>query len=149
MANLQSDTVRHHVQMELPLTNLRSFNEVAGSFRRKEAVQEALRCTRKNCQLKCEKIAQEMTRLTGENITVSHINNWTAESKSGWKFPLEYAASWFVVTGDAGPIRAALSGSGIDILNDKERAYLELGKIVAEDKKRGKKKRQVMEALGL
>ena len=149
MTNFFKNKAIRAIQMDLPLTEIKSFNEPAGSFRRKEAVQEAMRCTRKNCPLKCEQIAEEMTRLTGENITVSHINNWTAESKSGWKFPLEYAAAWFVITGDIGPIRAALTGSGIGVLNDRDFALFELGKIVADERSRSKKKRQVMEVLGL
>jgi hypothetical protein len=137
------------VQMNLPMTELKSFNEPAGSFRRKEAVQEALKRTLKNCQLSREEIAEEMTRLVGENITVNHIANWTAESKNGWRMPLEYAAAFYLITGDPGVIQAALAGSGIGVLNDKEFALFELGKIVADERTRSKKKRQVMEVLGL
>lgn len=149
MTNFFRNQVIKPVQMNLPMTELKSFNEPAGSFRRKEAVQEALKRTLKNCQLSREEIAEEMTRLVGENITVNHIANWTAESKNGWRMPLEYAAAFYLITGDPGVIRAALAGSGIGILTDKEFALFELGKIVADERTRGKKKRQVMEALGI
>jgi len=149
MTNFLKNPVRRHVQMNLPMTELKSFNEPAGSFRRKEAVQEALKHTLKNCQLSREEIAEEMTRLVSENITVNHIANWTAESKNGWRMPLECAAAFYLITGDPGVIRAALAGSGIGVLSDKEFAFFELGKIVADERSRSKKKRQVMEVLGL
>jgi hypothetical protein len=90
-----------------------------------------------------------MSRLVSEKITVNHIANWTAESKNGWRMPLEYAAAFFVITGDDGVVKAALSGSGIGIMDDREYAFYELGKIVAEERQRSKKKRRVMEELGL
>lgn len=149
MANLQSSTAPVARQMNLPLSNFPTFEEPAGKFRRKEAIQEALKRTLRNCHLSREEIAEEMTRLTSERITVSHISNWTAESKNGWRMPLEYAAALFAITGDPGVIKAALSGSGIGVLDDKDYALLELGKIVAEERSRNKKKRQVMERLGI
>jgi hypothetical protein len=136
-------------QLNLPLTNLPSVDEPAGKYRRKEAVQEALKRTLRNCQLSREEIADEMTRLCSEKITVTHIANWTAESKNGWRMPLEYAAAFYVVTGDPGVVKASLAGSGIGVLDDEDYALFELGKIVAEERLRNKKKRQVMERLGI
>ncbi len=149
MTNFLKNQVIKPVQMNLPMTELKSFNEPAGSFRRKEAVVEALKTTLKNCQLSRKEIAEEMTRLVTEDITENHIANWAAESKNGWRMPLEYAAAFYLITGDPGVIRAALAGSGIGVLSDKEFALFELGKIVADERSRSKKKRQVMEALGL
>jgi len=90
-----------------------------------------------------------MTRLVSEKITVSHIANWTAESKNGWRMPLEYAAAFYVITGDPCVVKAALAGSGIGILDDRDYALFELGKLVAEERTRRKKKRRVMEELGI
>ena len=149
MTNFFKSPVPRPVQMNLPMTELKSFNEPAGSFRRKESVVEALKTTLKNCQLSRKEIAEEMTRLVTEDITENHIANWAAESKNGWRMPLEYAAAFYLITGDPGVIRAALAGSGIGVLSDKEFVLFELGKIVADERTRSKKKRQVMEALGL
>lgn len=136
-------------QLNLPLSNFSTFEEPEGKYSRKAAVQEALKRTLRNCHLSRDEIAEEMTRLTSEKITVSHISNWTAESKNGWRMPLEYAAAFFVIIGDPGVIKAALAGSGIGVLDDKDYALLELGKIVAEERKRSKRKRAVMETLGI
>lgn len=149
MTKFQSSKAPAPRQLNLPLTNLRSFDEPAGKYRRKEAVQEALKHTLRNCQLSREEIADEMTRLMSEKVSVNHIANWTAESKNGWRMPMEYAAAFYVVTGDPGVIKAALTGSGIGVLDDKDFALYELGKIVADERQRSKRKRQVMETLGI
>ena len=149
MTKKQPFPARRERQLNLPFTQLRSFDEAAGSYSRKSAVQEALKRTLRDCQLSREEIAEEMSRLVSEKITVNHIANWTAESKNGWRMPLEYAAAFFVITGDAGVVKAALAGSGIGIMDDREYAFYELGKIVAEERQRSKKKRRVMEELGI
>jgi len=35
-------------------------------------------------------IAIRMSELTGETITKHQLDSWTAESREGWRFPLEY-----------------------------------------------------------
>lgn len=47
-----------------------------------------------------ERIADGMTRVIGEPVTVDQLNTWTATSKRGWRFPLEYLAAFAAVTGD-------------------------------------------------
>ena len=149
MTKIRSNQDVRYRQMNLPLTNLKSFDEAAGSYSRKSAVQEAIRRTLRDCQLSREEIADEMTRLVSEKVTVSHIANWTAESKNGWRMPLEYAAAFYVITGDPGVVKAALARSGIGVLDDRDYDLFELGKIVAEERTRSKKKRLIMEGLGI
>ena len=119
-------------QMSLPFMNSKCFQHAAGSFRRAEAVQEAVQAALKNCFLSREEIADEMSRLLGEKISANHIANWAAESKNGWRMPLEYAAAFSVITNDFGVIKAALAGSGVNILEDGELAYYEIGKAIEE-----------------
>lgn len=35
-------------------------------------------------------IAARMSELTGQEITKHQLDSWTAESREGWRFPLEY-----------------------------------------------------------
>lgn len=35
-------------------------------------------------------VAARMSELTGESITKHQLDAWTAESREGWRFPLEY-----------------------------------------------------------
>lgn len=45
-----------------------------------------------------EEIAAHMSVLTGQEITVHMINAWTAGSREGWRFPLEYTPAFEVAT---------------------------------------------------
>ncbi|MDP3871263.1 MAG: hypothetical protein Q8Q80_01250 [Methyloversatilis sp.] len=45
-----------------------------------------------------EEIAARMSVLTGQEITLHMINAWTAESREGWRFPLEFAPAFEVAT---------------------------------------------------
>jgi len=137
------------VQLTLPLAETPSYDMRAGSMRRKEAIQEALKKALKNCILQREDVADELSRLVGEPVSKNHIDNWTAESRNGWRLPLEYAAALSIITGDTGVLKAAIEGTGLRVICDEDLAYYELGKIVAEERTRGKKKRLVMEKLGL
>lgn len=137
-------------QLSLPMAETPSMGYSAGAFRRKEAVQEAFKRALDNCFLSREEIAQEMTRLVGEKIGVSHIANWTAESKSNWRFPLEFAAAFFMITGDIRVMKAALEGSGINVMDDNDLLFYEIGKEVErarESKERLKQSRERLRRL--
>jgi len=119
-------------QMSLPFDHSGTYQHSAGSFRRTYAVIEALKTTLKQSSLSREQIADEMSRLLGEEVSKNHIANWAAESKNGWRMPLEWAAAFSVITGDYSVIKAVFEGSGINILNDSEMAFYEIGKAIEE-----------------
>lgn len=37
-----------------------------------------------------QEIAERMSSMLGHQVTASQINHWTAGSREGWRFPLEY-----------------------------------------------------------
>jgi len=119
-------------QLSLPFMTSKSFKYSAGSFRRTESVQEALKITLKNCPLSRDEIADEMSRVLGEKVTKNHIANWVAESKNGYRLPLEWTSAFCVVTNDTRVIKAAFEGSGINVLDDSEMTFFEIGKAVEE-----------------
>ena len=134
MAKRDETYVQREKQMSLPFMTAKSFEHPSGSFRRAEAVREAVSATLRSCPLSPEQIADEMTRLTGEKVTKSTIANWSAESKSNYRIPLQLTAAFCEVTNDNRVIRAAFYGTGINILDDTEMAFYEIGKAV-EDKR--------------
>ena len=97
-----------------------------------KSVQEAVKVALKRCSLDREQVAEEMSRLLGEKISGSHLNNWAAESKNGWRLPLAYAGAFSAVTNDNSVIKMAFSGTGINVLSDAEMTYFEIGKAVEE-----------------
>jgi len=149
MSNQRGKFSQRAAQLTLPLDQIQSQKMRAGSLRRHEPVREALKSALKNCGMTRELVAEEASRLTGDHISVNHLNNWTAESKNGWKLPIEYAAALAVVTGSPEIVKAALEGSGLSVLTEEETAIYELGKITAEDMERKKKRKEVLEKLNL
>ena len=135
-------------QMTLPITTKTSTKR-SGSYRSKEGIKEAIKKAIGSCELDREEIAKELSRLVGEDISIHTVNNWIAEGKTNRRFPLEYIAALTAITGDNEIIKTAIINTGLHILNDKEMPYYELGKIVAEEKKRKKRKKQVLDKIGL
>ncbi|SNS05985.1 hypothetical protein SAMN04488503_2500 [Humidesulfovibrio mexicanus] len=135
------------VQLTLPLSSLPSQKLKAGSLRTSETVKEALRQALRSCGLSRETVADELTRLTGENVSIHQINNWTSTAKEDRSIPLEQLAALTIVTGDAGLARAALECSGWSVLAPEQHAYYELGRMTAEDRTRHRKKRDLLERI--
>ena len=126
-------------QLSLPFAQAPSFQLPTGSLRRTESVLEAYSETLKDCRIERDIIAKEMSRLLGENVTISHINNWAAESKSNYRMPLEWSAAFCLVTNDYRVIKAAFRESGINILDDTEMVFYEIGKYEEEKRDRAAK----------
>lgn len=136
------------VQLTLPLSSLPSQRVKSGSLRTSEGVKESLREALRNCGLSREVIAEELSRLTGESISIHQINNWTSAAKEDRSIPLEQLAALTIVTGDAGLAQAALECAGYVVLRPEERAFYDLGRLAAEDKERAKRKRELWEKIG-
>ncbi|MGE4191810.1 MAG: hypothetical protein AB7E51_00325 [Pseudodesulfovibrio sp.] len=136
------------VQLTLPLSSLPSQERGAESLRASGAVKEALRQALDRCGLSRDTVADELTRLTGETVTVHTINNWAAQGKSDRRIPLDQLAALSIVTGDPGIARAALEPAGLMVLDKDQVPLYELGRITAEDKARAKRKRELWEKIG-
>ncbi|SDB03373.1 hypothetical protein SAMN05660653_00148 [Desulfonatronum thiosulfatophilum] len=133
-------------QLQLPL-DLHREPVRAGGYRVRDAVQEALRETLEKCPISREDLAEEMSRVTGESVTVNHLNSWTAASKQGWRFPLEFAAAMAMITGNTAILDAALSVTGFRVVSVDDLKIMEFGRLTLEEKKRASRKRALMEEL--
>jgi len=134
------------VQLTLPLSSLPTASMQAGSLRRREAVNEAFREALAASGLSREYVAGELSRLTGDQVSIHHINNWTAESKDDRRIPLEYAAALTVILGDA-RILAAACPAGYLVLPPDEAAVYELGRVVVDERRRSRKKKELWERI--
>jgi len=121
----------------------------AGALRVKEAVNEALKAALDKCGMSRDEVARELSRLVGEEISVHTLNNWCAEGKNNRRFPLEYAGALAVITGSQEVLDAALRSSGFRVLDIEQLVYYELGVIEAEERRRRKAKKEVIERIGL
>jgi len=136
-------------QLPLPMFKGRSNAFRAGMLARKDAVHEALTSGLSSCGLSREDVAAEMSRLTGEPITRAHLDNWCAESKRDWRFPLEYVTAFCVVTGDYGLVAAVLDGTGQGLADEETRSFAELGRAIVEERKIAAKLRGIKGNFGI
>jgi hypothetical protein len=90
----------------------------------KSAVVEAIRRSGKTR----ESLADQMSALTGMEITVRRINGFTAESREDLRFPLELVRAFCVATGDFSILRRVAELAGFRLVDAAEWDLLELGK---------------------
>lgn len=91
----------------------------------REIISEAL----KNMDRKRWEVAGQMSELCGSEITESMLNAWTAESKEGHRFPLEFVPAFCEVTGDYQLIEMAAYACGCMVAKSEEIYLLELGRV--------------------
>ena len=102
----------------------------------------------KSCPLSRDIVAARMSELTGDQITVHQLNSWTAESREGWRFPLEYLPAFEVAVETTGLIAWSASVRGGKILMGKEALDSEIGKLERLKEAAGKRIKQLKQAMG-
>ena len=74
-------------------------------------------------------LAARMSELTGQEITKTMIDAWTAESKDAWRFPFQYAAALECAC-DSTRLQELLGRKrGSRILVGEDNLYAELGRV--------------------
>jgi len=114
-------------QLLLPLGNGGTNTIRAGRLGRHDAIREALTSALAACPLSREEFASEMSRLLGESISVNHLNNWASTAKKDWRFPLEYAAAFCLISQDFGLIEAALEETGRELRTKSPKCWRNTG----------------------
>lgn len=83
----------------------------------------------KKCPFSRFDVAARMSELTGQEITKHQLDSWTAESRDGWRFPLEYLPA-FEVAVQTHDVTAWLADlRGCKVLVGKEALEAQLGKL--------------------
>ena len=94
-------------------------------------IQAATKHAIKNVQKSRETIADEMTDLLGERVTVAMINNWTADSHPH-DMPGRFYSAFCVVTGDIELIRIQAEAAGVFTLPGPDALRAEIQKLDEE-----------------
>ena len=108
-------------------------------LRVKEAVSEAL----KTSAYKRWEIAGRMSEYLGVEITEAMLNSWTAESKEGHRFPVEFLPALCLQTGDYSLLEILVAACGCRMVKSDEIYLLELGKIKQAQRSLSKKEMQL------
>lgn len=102
----------------------------------------------KSCPLSRSEVAARMSELTGESITKHQLDAWTAESREGWRFPLEYLPAFEVAVESTVLTAWVASIRGGKVLMGKEAIDAEIGKLDRLREDAARKIKQLKVAMG-
>lgn len=74
-------------------------------------------------------VAAQMSELVGVDIAKTQLDAWTAESRTPWRFPFEYAAAFEVACETTALQQLLARKRGCQILVGKDALLAELGRI--------------------
>lgn len=93
-------------------------------------------------------IAEQMSLLTGKKITDHSLDSWTADSREGWRFPLEYLPAFEVAT-ETRELTAWMADlRGCRVLVGKDVLDAEIGKLERMKEDAGRRIRQLKNVIG-
>lgn len=102
----------------------------------------------KECAKDRHEVAAVMSRLTGQNISKHQLDSWTAESREGWRFPLEYLAALEVACETHAITAWIVSVRGGKLLIGKEALEAELGKLTRQQQEISNRAKALKKTLG-
>ena len=92
-------------------------------------------------------VAGEMSELTGQDIAKTTLDAWTAETRSPWRFPFEYAAA-FEVACDTTCLQELLARKrGSRVLVGEDVLLAELGRLAKQKAEIALRERLIKERL--
>jgi len=101
---------------------------VPGSLNDASVVRAALVDAIRKCGKSRETLAEEMSRLTGTEVTVRRLNAFTAESREDYRFPAELARAFCAATGSYALLRNQIEMAGFRVVTETEFELLKLGR---------------------
>lgn len=102
----------------------------------------------KACPRNRFEVAAHMSELTGHEITKHQLDSWTAESREGWRFPLEYLPAFEVAVGTHQITTWMADLRGCKVLVGKEALDAEIGKLERLKEDAAKRIKQLKNAMG-
>ena len=126
-------------QLSLGLSNAPRMGEFACGDRIAELASRAIRGAGKSR----ERIAAEMSDLTGESISVSMLNAYTASAKVKHRLPAEFTGAFCRATGDWSIIDLIARQAGGHLVGTAERAQLEVINLDEQMRELRRKKREL------
>lgn len=101
---------------------------VPGTLNDAGVVRAALIEAIRKCGKSREELADQMSSLTGTEVTVRRINAFTAESREDYRFPSELARAFCLATGDFSLLRRQAELAGFHLVTETEYELLRLGR---------------------
>ena len=86
----------------------------------------------RDCRKSRQEIAEEMAELLGAHVSLTMLDNWTAETKDKHRFPLAFTRAFCFVTGNFDLLRLAVEPLGYRLVNKTEATCVEIGRAVVQ-----------------
>ncbi len=102
----------------------------------------------KDCPANAHAIASRMAELTGQSITEHQLHAWTAPSREGWRFPLEYLPAFEAATETVAITTWLAATRGGRFLVGREALNAELGRLERMRDDTGRKIKQLKSVMG-
>jgi hypothetical protein len=112
-----------------------------------QRIRERLSAVLKAAPCKRWEVAGRMGEYLGLEITESQLNSWSAESKDGHRFPLEYLPALCYAAGDYGLADMVVEACGCKLIKSEEVILLELARIDDEARQREERKTHLLGCL--
>jgi len=112
------------------------------------AIRSAINQAITKSHLSREEIAAEMTYLVGEQITANNLNQWTASSRTGWRFPLAYVAAFMAVTGTTTLLEIPATQHGCQVVKGRQIIEQQLGHLDVQESKLSAQRAALIAELG-
>jgi hypothetical protein len=116
-----------------------------GSLAIGQQIRQLLSNALKSADVKRWEVAGRMGEYIGTEISESMLNSWTAESKEGYRFPLEYLPAFCWATGNYELLEMVTKVCGCYIVKSEEVALLELARLEQAEQSIQSRKKQVRE----
>lgn len=119
-------------------------NPPAGSLNIDTEFRAAISEDIKNCPLSRYQVVAMISELTGEEITINMLYNWTAESHEKHRFPAQYLPAFVIATGGRRAFEVLSRKAGLFALPGPEALRAEIQKIEEDIKNKHEEKRKRM-----
>lgn len=112
-------------------------------------VRRVIADTIRECNLSRIQIADGMSTMVGDRqVTKQQIDAWSADSKDGHRFPLEYLPAFVHTTKNRSILDLIASRSHCYVINETDALRLELGRLSEEEKRLKEQRRLISQLLG-
>lgn len=108
---------------------------VPGSFNDETIVRSLVTEAIRLCGKSREQIADEMTVMVGEKITLRMLNSYTSAAAEQHRFPQQYARAFCAATGDSRLLRCIAERAGLHIISGDDLKLLALGRQILTQKR--------------
>jgi hypothetical protein len=111
-------------------------------------VRESLVSAIRQCGKSRAQIAEEMSELTGTEVTVRRLNAFTAESREDYRFPMDLARAFCAATNNYELLFGIVGRSGLHVITETEMELLRLGREYLRQKRASESVQMLERKLG-